>query len=59
VWSYERVLPLVYKTLGTRHTGIGSGLDDSHFFISEDIVATTPVLFAIARRPRRFPEDPA
>jgi SAM-dependent methyltransferase len=59
VWSYERVLPLVYKTLGTRHTGIGSGLDDSHFFIADEIVETTPVLFAIARRPRRFPEHAA
>ena len=36
-------------------TGIGSGLDDSHFFATDTIVDTTPVLFAIARKPRRFP----
>ena len=34
---------------------IGSGLDDSHFFATDTIVPTTPVLFAIARKPRRFP----
>jgi Methylase involved in ubiquinone/menaquinone biosynthesis len=55
VWSYEHALPLVYKVLGSENTGIGSGLDDSHFFVTDTIVATTPVLFAIARKPRRFP----
>ncbi|MBM3674532.1 MAG: class I SAM-dependent methyltransferase [Actinobacteria bacterium] len=56
VWSYEHALPLVYRMLGSKSTGIGSGLDDSHFFITDEIRDTTPVLFAIARRPRRFPE---
>lgn len=55
VWSYEHALPLVYKVLGSENTGIGSGLDESHFFVTDTIVATTPVLFAIARKPRRFP----
>lgn len=55
VWSYEHALPVVYKMLGSENTGIGSGLDASHFTMTEDIVETTPVLFAIARRPRRFP----
>ena len=55
VWSYEHALPLVYKALGTKNTGIGSGLDDSHFFATNAIAPTTPVLFAIARSPRRFP----
>ncbi len=55
VWAYERILPLVYRMLGTKHTGIGSGLDDSHFFITDEVTPTTPVLFAIVRRPRRFP----
>lgn len=55
VWSYEHALPVVYKVLGSANTGIGSGLDDSHFFATETITRTTPVLFAIARRPRRFP----
>ena len=27
VWAYERVLPVVYKVLGSERTGIGSGLD--------------------------------
>ncbi len=55
VWSYEHALPVVYKVLGSDNTGIGSGLDDSHFFATDTIVPTTPVLFAIARKPRRFP----
>jgi SAM-dependent methyltransferase len=55
VWSYEHALPVVYKMLGSETTGIGSGLDDSHFFATDTIVPTTPVLFAIARKPRRFP----
>ena len=28
VWSYERVLPVVYQVLGSEENGIGSGLDD-------------------------------
>jgi SAM-dependent methyltransferase len=52
VWSYEHVLPLVYRLLGTRRSGIGSGIDASHLFISATITPETPVLFAIARRPR-------
>ena len=53
VWSYERALPLVYRALGSQGSGIGSGLDDSHFFMSRQIVDTTPGLFAVARTPRR------
>ncbi len=52
VWAYERVLPVVYKFLGSGKTGIGSGLDASHFFMSDVVGRETPVLFAIARRPR-------
>jgi SAM-dependent methyltransferase len=55
VWSYEHVLPVVYSALGSEVTGIGSGLDESHFFVTSEITPTTPVLFAIARSPRRFP----
>ena len=55
VWTYEHALPVVYRALGSESTGIGSGLDDSHFFATDDIQPTTPVLFAIARQPRRFP----
>ena len=53
VWSYERALPLVYRALGSKGSGIGSGLDQSHFFMTDDITDTTPGLFAVARTPRR------
>jgi ubiquinone/menaquinone biosynthesis C-methylase UbiE len=52
VWSYEHVLPVVYRALGSETTGIGSGIDDSHFFLTDTIGPTTPGLFAIAARPR-------
>jgi SAM-dependent methyltransferase len=51
VGAYTRALPVVYKVLG-RNSGIGSGLDDSHFFVTDEIATDTPVLFAVARRPR-------
>jgi len=53
VFGYEHALPVVYKLLGSDRTGIGSGLDASHFFVTDDIEPTTPGLFAVARRPRR------
>jgi SAM-dependent methyltransferase len=53
VWTYERALPVVYRLLGNKHAGIGSGLDHTHFFVTRKITDTTPVLFAIARSPRR------
>ena len=53
VWGYEHVLPVVYRALGSSRTGIGSGLDESHFFLTDEITPTTPGLFAVARRPRR------
>jgi ubiquinone/menaquinone biosynthesis C-methylase UbiE len=52
VWAYTRALPLVYRVLGSQRSGVGSGIDASHFFITEQITPATPVLFAIARRPR-------
>lgn len=52
VWGYEHVLPLVYRVLGSATTGIGSGLDDSHFFLTDRIELATPGLFAMAARPR-------
>lgn len=52
VWAYERVLPLTYRLLGRSNTGIGSGIDASHFFLRDDVAPDTPVLFAVARRPR-------
>src|SRR5262245_36867835 len=53
VWGYEHVLPVVYRMLGSSTTGIGSGIDDSHFFVTDRIEPTTPGLFAIASHPRR------
>ena len=53
VWTYERALPVVYRVLGRDKAGIGSGIDEGHLYITPDIAPTTPVLFAIARRPRR------
>ena len=53
VWLYERALPVVYRLLGRSTSGVGSGLDHTHLFMTDDIVPTTPVLFAVARAPRR------
>jgi SAM-dependent methyltransferase len=52
VWGYEHVLPVVYRALGSSTTGIGSGIDDSHLFLTDRIEPTTPGLFATASRPR-------
>ncbi len=52
VWAYEHILPLTYKLLGGANTGIGSGIDESHFFMTEEVRRDTPVLFAVARKPR-------
>ena len=52
VWAYERLLPVAYRALGSKNTGIGSGLDASHLFLTDVIDTATPVLFAIARGPR-------
>jgi SAM-dependent methyltransferase len=52
IWGYERVLPVVYRALGSSRTGIGSGLDESHFFLTDEVAPTTPGLFAVARKPR-------
>ncbi|MET0420365.1 MAG: class I SAM-dependent methyltransferase [Acidimicrobiia bacterium] len=53
VYGYTRLLPIVYRALGPETTGIGSGIDASHFFLSDTITPETPGLFAIARAPRR------
>jgi SAM-dependent methyltransferase len=58
VWAYERLLPIVYRVLGSKNTGIGSGLDASHLFLTEAIDPATPALFAIARSPRPLAGEP-
>jgi SAM-dependent methyltransferase len=55
VWAYERALPVVYRMLGRANAGIGSGLDASHLYVTDDITPSTPVLFAVARHPRPVP----
>jgi SAM-dependent methyltransferase len=57
VWAYEHVLPLTYRFLNRTSTGIGSGIDSSHFFMQKEVHADTPVLFAVARGPRQ-PKTP-
>ncbi len=52
VWSYTRALPVVYRLLGSAVNGVGSGLDASHFSVTDHITDATPGLFAIARSPR-------
>lgn len=52
VWAYEHLLPIVYRLLGKDRTGIGSGLTQDNFFVTERVDEATPGLFAIARRPR-------
>ena len=52
VYGYTQMLPVVYGLLGSETTGIGSGIDASHFFLSDSIAPTTPGLFAVARHPR-------
>jgi len=51
VWAYEHILPLTYRFLGN-DSGIGSGIDQSHFTLSDKVHTDTPVLFAVARKPR-------
>lgn len=52
VWTYETVLPKVYKVLGSGKSGIGSGITEDEFFLTPTITPSTPGLFAIADRPR-------
>ncbi len=53
VAAYEHLLPQVYKLLGKDTTGIGSGIEESNLFVTDQINDTTPVLLAIASGPRR------
>ena len=53
--GYELGLKVVYRVLGDRYSGGSTGITDADFFIADDIEPTTPVLFAVARRPKRAP----
>jgi SAM-dependent methyltransferase len=58
VWSYTRLLPLVYKVFARGDSGGLTGITADDWFVTDDPDDTTLVLFAVARRPRRHP-DPA
>ena len=58
VWTYERVLPLVYRVLGSDAPGSARACRSAHFFTTEHVDERTPGLFAIARRPRVEGREP-
>ena len=53
VWSYTRLLPLVYKVFARGDSGGLTGITADDWFVTENPDETTLVLFAVARRPRR------
>ena len=53
VAAYTRALPLAYRLLARGDTGGESGISAQDFHVAEGIDDSTPVLFAIARRPMR------
>lgn len=53
IWAYQTVLPKVYRILGAKKSGIGSGITESEFYLTDAITPKTPGLFAVAERPRR------
>ena len=53
VWSYTRLLPLVYKVFARGDSGGLTGITADDWFVTDDPDDTTLVLFAVARRPRR------
>lgn len=53
VTAYTRLLPLAYRLLARGDSGGSTGISADEFFVTEDLDATTPVLFAIGRGPRR------
>ncbi len=53
VWAYTRLLPLAYKMLAGDEVGGVTGITADDWFVTDDVDDTTPLLFAVARRPRR------
>ena len=47
VAAYTRLLPLAYRVLASGDAGGATGITASDFFVTEDVDATTPVLFAV------------
>jgi SAM-dependent methyltransferase len=56
VWAYTRLLPFAYKLLAREEVGGVTGITADDWFETEDVDDTTPLLFAVARKPRR--EEP-
>lgn len=52
VWAYTRLLPLAYKMLARDESGGVTGITADDWFVTDHVDDTTPLLFAVARRPR-------
>lgn len=53
VWLYTRLLPLAYRLVARGDTGGAAGITADDWFVTDDVDATTLVLFAVCRIPRR------
>jgi hypothetical protein len=54
VWAYTRLLPLAYKVLASDEVNGVTGITADDWFETDDLDESTPLLFAVARRPRRI-----
>jgi SAM-dependent methyltransferase len=53
IWAYIHLLPLAYRLVAREDTGGTTGITVDDWFVTDAVDDTTPVLFAVARRPRR------
>jgi SAM-dependent methyltransferase len=53
VWAYTRLLPLAYRLLARDDVGGDTGITADDWFVSDHLDETTPLLFAVAQKPRR------
>jgi SAM-dependent methyltransferase len=53
VAAYTRLLPLAYRLFAKGDTGGSSGIGVKDFFVTHTVDDSTPVLLAVARKPRR------
>src|SRR5437763_2868979 len=51
--TYSLLLRVVYRLIGNRYSGGATGITAGDFFLTDDVDDATPVLFAVARQPRR------
>lgn len=54
VWAYTRLLPLAYKMLARDEVNGVTGITADDWFETDDLDESTPLLFAVARSPRRI-----